>query len=543
MPDFLRRSFLLSCFILASTCWHDLQAQCIGLPTVSTLGSNKIPFGFCSPVSSRITYNVSFISNVPNGTIEIVIDWGDGTTQILPRATGTNTYSADVTHLFPANSDCEFLVTISMRYNGVVCPTTRQIQKVASWRTDAFNGGNVQLISPVTNTNEHLVCAGQDITVAFQDATNFNCNATYVHTPPQTIETPNTENRWQQIIYNTVNAPNVIPNVAVNGVPVTNATGDPITANLQDPRGVRYMATPVVLNDPRRRASLPITAPGGFGPAFPQVGDVFEVRIRYWNFCNPYSNNPGNPMVPVNGNLINGDNPPVETISRIRIVAAPPAPTGGDLTVCNGTLPSPFQVNGVPAGNIVNFYRDNAGVPGAIIGTPSTSTTLAVTSHPNWAGTANTARVYRVWASYRPNVVGSCESPRILITRTIRESAAVPLPVSAPPTEICNLNDANGANSFTLVLPAAANEPIGGTTSYTWNVSLPSGITLGANNATQATYNVNVSFAPGELFQDKTITINRHFNSNPSCSRTQNFNIRVYNTAIGGTPSDLPDVC
>jgi gliding motility-associated-like protein len=303
------------------------------------------------------------------------------------------------------------------------------------------------------------------------------------------------------------------------------------------------MASPVVLNDPRRRPSLPITAPGGFGPAFPQVGDVFEIRIRYWNYCNPYSNNPANPMVPVSGNLINGDNPPVETVARVRIVAAPPAPTGGDLTVCNGTTPSPFQVNGVPAGNIVNFYRDVAGAPGALIGTPSTSTTLPITSHPNWAGTANTARVYRVWASYRQNVVGSCESPPILITRTIREAATVPNPTTPPPAEICNLDNSSNPNSFTIVMPAPVNEPIGGVTSYTWNVSLPSGITLGTNNATQATYNVNVSFAPGELFQDKTITINRHFNTNPSCSRTRNFTVRVYNTAVGGTPSAVPDVC
>src|SRR5215203_5163595 len=136
MPDLLRKSFLFCCLLLVSAAWSDVLAQCTGLPTVATLGSNKIPFGFCSPVSARITYNVSFISNVPNGTIEIVIDWGDGTTQILPRATGTNSYNADVTHLFPTDSDCEFLVTISMRYNGVICPTTRQIQKVASWRTD-----------------------------------------------------------------------------------------------------------------------------------------------------------------------------------------------------------------------------------------------------------------------------------------------------------------------------------------------------------------------------------------------------------------------
>jgi gliding motility-associated-like protein len=540
MPNFLR-GLLVLILLVGSSQVNHLQAQCVGLPTVSTLGSNKFPVGFCSPVRSRITYNVSFLSNVPNGSIEIFIDWGDGTTQILPRTTGINSYSADVTHNFPADSDCEFLVTVSIRYNGVVCPTTRQIQKVASWRTEAFNGGNPQLISPVTGTNEHLVCAGQNISVIFNDATNFNCNSSYIHTPPQAIETANTENRWQQIIYNTLAAPNVIPNVLVNGVGVTNAAGDPIISNLQDPRGVLYMPAPVVINDPRRRNSLSITAPGGFGPAFPQVGDVFEIRIRYWNFCNPYDD-PTIPGPPAN--LINGDNAPVERTARVRIVAAPPAPTAADQTVCNGTTPSPFQVFGVPGGNIVNFYRDNAGVPGAIIGTPSTSTTLAVTSHPSWAG-STTARIYRVWASYRQNVVGACESPKILITRTIREQPDVPNPTTAPPAELCNLNNSNLPNSFSIVMPGGspATETVGGATGFTWNTSLPSGITLGTNNASSANYNVNVSFAPGELFVDKTLTINRFFTSSPSCSRTRNFTIRVFNTAVGGTPSAVPDVC
>ncbi len=50
------------------------------------------------------------------------------------------------------------------------------------------------------------------------------------------------------------------------------------------------MTPPVVINDPRRRRpTLAITAPGGFGAGFPQVGDEFEVTIRYWNFCNPYT--------------------------------------------------------------------------------------------------------------------------------------------------------------------------------------------------------------------------------------------------------------
>ncbi len=547
MSYVLRGSFVGLLLLLLTATVNNLHAQCVGLPTVTTLGSNKVPAGFCSPVSAQISYNVGFISNIPSGTVDIVFDWGDGTTNVVNRAAGTNAYNATMSHLFPVDSDCEFLVTIHLRHNGVICPTTRQIQRVASWRTDAFNGGNVQLISPVTGTNEHLVCQGQPVNVVFNDITNFNCNSAYVHTPPTAIETPNIEHRWQHLIYNTVNEGggiSVIPNVSVNGVAVTNGTGAPIISNLPDSRGVNYMAAPVVINDPRRRNSLAITAPGGFGPGFPQVGDVFELRIRYWNFCNPYSNNSGNPTVPVSGSAVNGDNAPVERIARVRIVAAPPTLTGSDQTVCNGTTPGAFTVGNVQAGNLIIFRRDNAGVPGTVIRS-NTNPSLPITSHPNWSGNPVAGQVYRVWVSQRPNVVGSCESQPILLTRTIRTRIDVPDPTPALPTEICNRDGSNNPNTFTLTLPAAAATAVGGATEYVWNTSLSPGITLttAATGGNSATYQVNVSFGPGELFVDRTVRITRRYTSNPQCGVSRTFNIRVYNTAVGGTPSVVPDVC
>lgn len=546
MPYVLRGVFVSLLLILLVAGSSELNAQCVGLPTVTTLGSNKFPAGFCSPVQSRVTYNVGFISNVPNGTIDIVIDWGDGVTQILPRSTGTNSYSADVTHDFPEDSDCEFLVTMALRYNGVICPTTRQVQKVASWRTDAYNGGNVRLISPVTNTNEHLVCAGQPISVSFRDLTDFNCNANYVHTAPTPIETPNIEKRWQQIVYNTVNeggGVSVIPNVYVDGVQVTNAAGGGILTNYQDPRGVHFMEAPVVLNDPRRRNTLDITADGGFGPAFPQVGDVFEVRIRYWNFCNPYSNNPSNPSVPVNGDFINGDNPPVERTARIRIVEAPPTLGGASQTLCNGQTPGSFAVTNVQAGNVVRFYRDNAGAPGALIRS-STNPTLNITDHPEWNGNPVNGQVLSVWVTQRANTVGACESEPIRLTRTIRSAIPVPDPSIPLPAEICNLDNSGNANTFTLTLPAAAAGAVGGATEYVWNTSLPSGITLltPATGGNAATYRVNVTFG-SDPYVDRTFTISRRYTSNPTCVDSRQFTVRIYNTAVGGTPSVVPDVC
>lgn len=542
MSNFLRNGLLLAvvfCFLSAAS--NRLLAQCVGLPTVATLGSNKVPAGFCSPVKANVSYNVSFLSPVPaGGTIAVFIDWGDGTTQTINKTTGQTSYTVNEEHTFPENSDCEFLVTISLRYNGQLCANTRQIQKIASWRTDAHNGGNVLLASPtnIPYPREHLVCEGERVDVIFRDATQYNCNAAWVHIAPQPIETPNLERRWQQIVYNTGSGP-LIPNLTVNGVAITNASGGTLAgrANYQDPRGVVVLPVPVVAGNGRN--SLRIEAPGGFGPGFPKVGDVFQVTLRYWNYCNPYDD-PNIAGPPANLNL--GDNAPVEQTSIIRIVAAPNPPTAGDQTVCNGTTPSAFEVGGVPANHLVSFYRDNAGVIGTRIGSESTSRTLNVTSHPDWAGNT-TGRVYKVWARYRSNTQGSCLSPPVLITRTVRARPAVANPTTAPPAEICNRNDANNQNTFQIVLPAPATEAVGGATEYVWNTTLPSGITVASSNATSATYNVNVSFGANELYVDRSLTITRRFTTNPTCGVNRTFNIRIYNTAVGGTPSAVPDVC
>lgn len=533
---------LLLAILLLLALSETSNAQCVGLPTPSALGSNKTPVGLCSPVSATLSYNVTFISPVPAGTLELVYSWGDGSpNEVIPLVAGGTTYTANRPHNFPVNSDCEFFVIMYIRYNGVICATTRQLQKVASWRTEDFNGGNPQLISPVTGTTEHQVCAGVDVDVIFSDNTTFNCQSDYVHLPPDPVETPNQETRWSQIVYNTPIAGSIIPNVFVNGVQVTGAGGATVIANLQDSRGVLTMASPVIINDPRRRPSLRITAAGGFGAGFPQVGDQFELTLRYWNLCNPYDD--PNVLGPP-ADLVNGDFPPIERTATIRIISSPPVPTGSTSSVCSGTTPAAFSVTGVPANNIVNWYRDVAGVPGTLI-TSGTSTTLPVTSHPNWVSNT-TAGTYDVWASYRPNIVGAinCESPKVLVRRIIRNATPVPDPsaVSIPfdvnaaiSAEICN------PASFTIAMPAAASETFGGATQYTYTGS--SGVTFAPTSGNNTTVSINIASFGAALFVDRTITINRRYTTSPQCTRSRTFTLRIYRPTVPGTLSSSPDIC
>lgn len=530
----LRRIKPLGLTILLLTLAMKAHSQCVGLPAVSALGSNRFPVGICAPVTANVTYNVSFISPVPAGKVELVYDWSDGNIEHIPLTPGLTVYSGARNHTFPAASDCEYVVTITLYHNDIPCTATRQIQKVPSWRRDNANGGEVTLISPVTKEKDHLVCEGEPINIAFSDESYFNCTSTFIQTPPDFIQTPNTETRWQQIVYNTNGTGRRIPNLTVNGVPVTDQNGNSTRSNYQDPRGIHEMSAPVVWEDPRRRPTLTISAPGGFDAQSPKAGDVFAVTLRYWNFCNPYDDPtiPGPPQ-----DLINGDHPPVESVSYIRIVPAPAAPTAIDETSCSGTTPPPFSVSGVPAGSTIFWYAANSqtGEPGSLINS-GTSTSLPVTSHPQWKNNS-TPGVYKVWASYKQKGGSTCESKKTLVTRSIREALTVASPIQEIPTELCN------NNTFTIVLPEPKAEVIGGETEYVWTA--PSGTTLVSSTSNSATFNAAITAKTfgSALYVDRKFTVARRYKNDKACGVNSNFNVRIYRAPVGGTLSGGNDLC
>lgn len=525
-----RTSVLAILFALLSFC--RAYTQCIGLPAVGALGSNKVPAGLCAPVSANLIYSIQFVSPVPNGNLELIYDWGDGSpSEIVALVPGERNYREENTHDFPQESGCEYIVSMTIRYNGALCSNTRQIQKIASWRTDQFNGGSIGLKSPVTGTFEHLVCEGSDISVILEDESVFNCNAQYVQVPPEAIESPNGEDRWQQIVYNSSMSGSKIPNVSVNGVPLTSGTRADIIANYADPRGVFYMASPVLTDDPRRRSSLEITAPGGFGAGFPKPGDVFTITLRYWNFCNPYDdpNIPGPPA-----DLANGDHPPIEKPSVIRIVAPPAAPGTSTEIVCNGVTPKAFSVTGVPSANIIRWYENipNPDRPGNFI---ATGKTLAITAHPGW--TSNTTPgVYKVWASQQPNSGAViCEGPKTLVSRTIREKLEIPEPSPAVQSGVCN------GSTLSVAIPAAAGRPIGGPTKYTWLGS--DGVTLTSGSALPAVFAINVGQFDEQLSVARTFTVSESYTTLPTCIASKPYSITVYKKPSGGILSLAKDVC
>jgi len=498
------------CLFLASLLSsRSANAQCAVLPPILSLGSNKVPNGLCSPVTANLQYTISFSAPLPAGnTYRVHFEWNDGQ---LPAessvllAAGSSNYNVNSNRTFPINSDCEYQVRMIIRVNGAACASTIQFQRIASWRTDAFNGGNIQLISPVSGTNIHLVCRGDATSVVFNDLSVFNCNSQYPvnYTPGGPfIETPNEQIRWQQITYNTPNGPPRIPNSRVNGVPVTNTEppGGDLILNYLDPRvsanengfGVFRMTSPVVINDPRRRPTLTITAPGGFGAGFPDVGDEIEITIRYWNFCNPYANDFD--LTPVGGNNIDGDNPPITATAYIRIIDAPNPPAvapPGPFCESDANGSFNFTATGVGVGALTYTWFLDAGLTTILQGPNADNTFNPVTEGPVGNRINKTVTGSQTFLRYVTVTQGSnnCRSPAATVTIRIDDTntpGTIAHPLGASPITICTTDD---PAAFTSTTAGTGGGPAG-TFTYQWqHATAAGGPYVDLAGATLATFN------------------------------------------------------
>ncbi len=490
------RSLILSLFVVGLLVGEVRGQDCNSL-IVTGQNSGKIVSSLCSPVTANLNVQYSFGAPLAAGFTYIVrYNWGDGTANTnIPVAAGTSNINLTQPHVYPANSDCEYQVIIRLVVNGAVCFNTTQTQIISTWRTDAFNGGLVQMISPTSGNNIHEVCEGVPINVIFNDLTNFNCNANYPSNypvpPSNLIQFPNQQVRWQQIVYNT-NNPAVasrIPNVSVNGVLMPAAPG----SNYQDPRGVFQLTPLVVVNDPRRRASLPITAPGGFGVGFPVVGDEFQITVKYWNLCNPYDD-PAIPGPPAD--LINGDSPAVTATALIRIIDSPNSPAVPNRDFCSSETPT-MNVTPTVGGLTYRWYASQAN---AIADVGVLQTGASFTPSNAQAPIGNRTHFW-VTAGVTA-ALGNCRSAPTEVTVTRRPALPTPPAITGP----ANLCPSTNGYSYSVSGGAPANVTITDVTSgnfslatdYFWSV--PGGLTIaGGQNTDAITVNTGAGTPSGNV--------------------------------------------
>lgn len=279
----------LSVFTLAN---HHLEAQCttndIMEPGFEFLTSSR----GCAPFSVKL--KTKYLASTP-GTVYYV-DWGDGSAE--ETYVQTTSDGVVIQHTYPESPvECgyDMIIDASNECNprGSVTPIETQI---IVWTNDVIS----------INPKVFRVCQGFAANLQFTDNSDWNCF------PRDSRE--NNENRWIQWIYGTGNAANRIPDVTVDNE-------SPSSYPYQNP-------------DPEYNPVYPVSAPGQVtlpiqipGTSITDIDKEFEITLRNWNQCNPYDNDlkDGDPRNPVNGDMANGDNAPMETTARIVIVPSPEA--------------------------------------------------------------------------------------------------------------------------------------------------------------------------------------------------------------------------
>ncbi|MBK8882998.1 MAG: PKD domain-containing protein [Bacteroidales bacterium] len=297
--------------------------------------NNILPDKLCSPVSVdwQVTYTGVNNAGTPVG---IRYDWDNGTSEIVPATeTSPGVFSATASTVYTSSGNvCNYHPRSTLIVNGVLCTSSSQEQIVTVWDDDNHNGGHMHISPPV-----YPICLGNGADVRFRDLTQFNC------VPPQERDNPNVNTRWIQWIY---------------GTAIT-MTGTPVTIN-STPRVFPYTAPIIMLPGP-------VTGSGVWSDVInvdndKLLGQFFQVRLRNWNYCNPYDD-PNIPGPPVDA--ANGDHPPVVTTAIILIVPYPDATITPVDTLCQEAAPVTLTAHdggGTWSGNGVTGNTFNPAVAG-----------------------------------------------------------------------------------------------------------------------------------------------------------------------------------
>ncbi|TRX62071.1 PKD domain-containing protein [Fulvivirga sp. M361] len=245
---------------------------------------------FFNTAQNPADIEIRFEWNDPGNTID-VINTGNG----LASAVGNTEFTASAPPFTYSdnNGQCTIIPTAFIYINGVLCPTSEEIQTAFFWGTD--EQANAQLF---INPGTYDVCYNNPVTNAvFVDNSEFNCN---INVEP---DRPNEQARHVQFVYGTNhNAAATIRDLSLQDggtQPLTNGTGGLVTPQTRGTAGMPVTGgyfgpietVPFPANAPISQ-SFPMNAPANMANA---VGNQFEITLFNWNICNPWNGNTANP--------------------------------------------------------------------------------------------------------------------------------------------------------------------------------------------------------------------------------------------------------
>ncbi len=242
-------------------------------------GGDLYPNKKCAPVEAKFVVRFFSTEQLDLARLKIKIDWDNGDVNNFAGAEikeqpGVNasdppyTYYIEKIYEYQDGGDvCEYFPTGYLYVDGVES-NEKVTRNLVVWDKDDANGGEI-VIAP----SRFLACPGQEFTVTFDDASDWNC------TPPEVTDKTNKFSRWTRFTYGTVKKDTGTPRIgdvkvggAVRGYPYK---GD-VKAHIYTEGG------PDVISPDHK--SLAVTV-----PADAQVGEIFEIKLENWNMCNPYN--------------------------------------------------------------------------------------------------------------------------------------------------------------------------------------------------------------------------------------------------------------
>ena len=258
----------------------------------------------CAPVTvTDFTVTYFFNSAQDPNDIEIRFEWNDPGNNIdvvnvgsgLISAAGDTEFTASAPSFtyFDNDGQCTIIPTAYVYINGVLCPTSEEVQTAFFWGTD--EQANAQL--SIVPANYDVCYNNPVVNAVFRDNSEFNCNR---NVEP---DRPNEDARHVQFVYGTNHNPGAtILDLSLEDggtQPLTNGTGTLVNPQTRGTAGLQVTGgyfgpvetIPFPANGPNAQ-TFPMNAPAN---AANLVNNRFEVTLFNWNICNPYNGDPVNP--------------------------------------------------------------------------------------------------------------------------------------------------------------------------------------------------------------------------------------------------------
>ena len=357
------------------------------------------------------------------------LDWGDGT----PLVTYTSTADNDIpplairTHAYSTATTCNYVFS-----NGIKnpCGQTRAVQYIAvvHGRDIPSDGdGVLRIVNNAGGSATINVCEGIQSVITLRDNSRWNCQNPVLPgglTPVPNLEPRNIEWLYGQdplgAVTNTITG--TVSIAALGNAPQTSGRISPV------PYGPSSLSQAITI------------------PATCVAGQRFTVYLKNWNKCNWL------------------DPEYVYTSVDINVVAAPPAPTAPNRTICFGEVRT-LEVKSAPVGTLT-WYSDAALTTSVGTGAFFTPAQTAPGSYP-------------FWVVDRANTGLLCQGPATLVTLTINPLPNKPTITYTGNLEFCFDGTTNVVLRANITTPPAVTSyqwykngnPVGGATGNTLTLS------------------------------------------------------------------------